>query len=367
MNISTNVHEPTVVDNISFWADYAVTVSNCCTLIANQLNRPGGSTLTNIMSSLPCDARFMKWDNTSQVWVTTIYSTNSGWANGAFTLDPGEGAFLCPCSRAVFNLTFTGTVPNPVLPVAMVPGNWYLLSRQIPAPGTFDDITGLPPVPNTVVVTYSTCSGYTTRIFDQDDLVWYPSVPTTAVGTAMWVRLPSTGGSTPPPWPDVACPTNCLAPPSGISAWWPFDEASGPSPMTSPSSTTRAPTLWAARLPHLAWSAMRSSSVVAVMRLSASPIIPRSTSPAPAPVAPTLNPSPLKPGSRRIPTGASLMPAGKEGRTGLHSHPRLGRLAFHLSDGTTSDTVTAPSPDLADSQWHFIAVTVARCGPGGMW
>ncbi len=191
---------------------YTVTVSNCCTLIANQLNHPGGNTLANIMASLPCDARFMKWDNASQTWVTTIYSTASGWANGAITLDPGEGAFLCPCPPCTngFTLTFTGTVPTPNLPVTMLPGYWYLLSRQIPSPGTYDNITGLAPVPYALAVTYTTCLGYTAHIFDDIDLVWYASDPTTAIGTAMWVHLPGSGGTTPPARPDIACPTNSV-------------------------------------------------------------------------------------------------------------------------------------------------------------
>ena len=39
-------------------------------------------------------------------------STASGWANGAITLEPGEGAFLCPCCSNGFTVTFTGC-PHP--------------------------------------------------------------------------------------------------------------------------------------------------------------------------------------------------------------------------------------------------------------
>ena len=41
-----------------------------------------------------------------------------------------------------------------------------------------------------------------------------------------------------------------------------------------------------------------------------------------------------------------------------------GKLGFQIGDGTYGNYI-APTPDLRDGQWHFIAVTVARCGPNG--
>ena len=189
---------------------YSVTVSNCCTLIANQFNKPGGNTLRNVIPSLPCAARFMKWDNTNQVWLTNSYMPGCGWADSMMTLNPGEGAFLCPCCTNVFTITFSGSVPTPSLPVSMTAGYWYLLSRQYPGPGTFDNITGLAPGSNDVAVTYTPCLGYSAHVFDGFDWVWTPTDPTTAVGTAMWVHLGGGGGTTPPPAPEFPCPTNCL-------------------------------------------------------------------------------------------------------------------------------------------------------------
>src|SRR6185436_1182548 len=41
-----------------------------------------------------------------------------------------------------------------------------------------------------------------------------------------------------------------------------------------------------------------------------------------------------------------------------------GRLAFQMADGTFQNYLSS-SPDLRDGRWHFIAVTVARCGANG--
>ncbi len=188
---------------------YVIHISNCCTLIANQLDKPGGNTLGNLMPSLPVDCRFMKWDNTNQVWRTNTYSTTCGWADVAMTLSPGEGAFLCPCTPTNFFLTFTGTFPSANLPVTLLPGQWYLLSRQSPLIGTYDTIVGLIPVGATMAFTY-TCLGYSAYTFDPDDLVWYPNDFTVPVGTALWIHTPGGGGTTPPPLPVFPCPTNCI-------------------------------------------------------------------------------------------------------------------------------------------------------------
>jgi hypothetical protein len=42
-----------------------------------------------------------------------------------------------------------------------------------------------------------------------------------------------------------------------------------------------------------------------------------------------------------------------------------GKLGFQIADGAGYGNYIAPAPDLRDGQWHFIAVTVARCGTNG--
>jgi len=48
------------------------------------------------MPTLPCDARFMKYDNASGTWIGSTYSTVSGWANGSITLDPAKARSCAP-------------------------------------------------------------------------------------------------------------------------------------------------------------------------------------------------------------------------------------------------------------------------------
>ena len=125
----------------------------------------------------------MKWDNTNQVWLTNTYSTTCGWANGTMTLNPGEGAFLCACCSEGFYLTFTGTPHVPVLPVTLLPGQWYLLSRRTNDIGTYTNITGLAPDDGTTAYMYSD----THCIYNESDtfvlgIGWIPSDPTTDHG-----------------------------------------------------------------------------------------------------------------------------------------------------------------------------------------
>jgi uncharacterized repeat protein (TIGR03803 family) len=190
---------------------YTVLISNCCTLLANQLNCPGGNTLTNIMPSLPCDVSLFKWDNGSQSWSTNTYSTVSGWDDSAMTLNPGEGAYLCSSCTTSFVVTFTGAVPTPVLPVPILPGHRYLVSRQYPGPGSYEDIVGSPPTGGEWAYAYEDCV-HQIFSFDPDELTWYPNDPTTAIGEAIWILPPGTSGLPPIP---------ILTPPSvsALSYW----------------------------------------------------------------------------------------------------------------------------------------------------
>jgi uncharacterized repeat protein (TIGR03803 family) len=186
---------------------YTITISNCCSLIANQLDKPGGNTLSNIMPTLPCDAVFEKYDNASSNWITTTYSTATGWSNGAITLDPGEGAFLCPCCSNDFTVTLTG-YPHPDGTNSF----FGLVSRLTNAPGTYQTITKQAPQDGDTVWQWH-CSGYTAYIFSAG--AWYDNYtgdpmpdPIAGVGEAIWIYPP---GSEPPVRPQVPCSTNCVS------------------------------------------------------------------------------------------------------------------------------------------------------------
>jgi autotransporter-associated beta strand protein len=350
--------------------NYTITIQGCCTLIANQLNHPGGNTLPNIIPSMPCDARFFKWDNTNQVWRTNTYSTICGWADGTMTLNPGEGAFLCPCCTSNFSLTFTGTAPTPQLPVSMVPGNWYLLSRQVPGPGTYDNITGSAPVPDVEAVTYTPCLGYTAHIFDPLDLVWHPSDPTTEVGTAMWVHLPGGGGTIPPQSPNFPCPTNCcLPPPSGITAWWPFDEATGTVAndiafFNNQGAYMGGPTPAAGMVSN----ALCFDGINDFVLVADHPEINFAGSCTGGANVESFTIDAWIRANANVSYTEVLLDKRVNPNTtpqGYHLYLYQGHLGFQLGDGTSYFNHNSATPDLRDGQWHFIAVTVQRCSANG--
>jgi hypothetical protein len=193
-----------LVTVVNCLTNYTVTISKSCSLIADQLDCAGGNTLANIMPSLPCNARFMKWDNASQAWITTTYSPSRGWADGTITLKPGEGAFLCPCCTNAFSVTFTGCLPTPNLPVAMVSDHSYLLSRQYPGPGTYESIVGLVPEDFTSVYMWDGTNGqWQHQPFQYLGGTWDPREPIAAVGEAMMICPPE---ATLPVLPTTAFP-----------------------------------------------------------------------------------------------------------------------------------------------------------------
>jgi autotransporter-associated beta strand protein len=342
---------------------YTITVAGCCSLIANQLDKPGGNSLDNIMPSLPCDARFMKWDNTNQTWVMTTYSRLAGWGDGAITLNPGEGAYLCPCCNSNITITFTGVVPTPHLPITMVTGHSYLLSRQYPGAGTYDNITGLAPAGGEYAFLYENCV-FWAYYFDPDFQSWDPHDPTTAVGEAMWVLPPGSSGSL-PQVPSFPCPTNnCVPPPAGMTAWWPFDETTGSVAndlvgFNNQGTYMNGPTPAAGVVSNaLCFNGINDFVLV--------------------PDHPEINFGGTCPNTATSFTIDAWIKANATGpgnqtllekRVNVNTAPQgynmflhNGCLGFQLADGMTWFNHLSASPDLRDGQWHFIAVTVARCG-----
>lgn len=189
------------------YSSYTVAISNCCTLIANQFYKPCGNALDNIMPVLPVNCRFLKYNNSSGTWTTTTYSTRTGWADGSITLNPGEGAFLCPCCPTNFSLTFSGLT---YFDGSNQLSSMGLVSRMTNAPGTYETITKQNP-PDGAMVWKWNCGGYTAYTY-VEGVGWCDADgnpvpdPMAAVGQAMWAD--PTGGSGPPLPPEVECPTN---------------------------------------------------------------------------------------------------------------------------------------------------------------
>ena len=130
----------------AFADSYTITLSaNQCSLIANQLDAPGGNTIGNLLAppAITDGTILFKYSGGFSAYT---YSTDDGqWdPDPSVTLNPGEGAIIT--SPVATTITFTGTPHVPVLPVTLSGCTLRLLSGQTTnAPATFQDVTGLSP------------------------------------------------------------------------------------------------------------------------------------------------------------------------------------------------------------------------------
>jgi hypothetical protein len=62
-------------------------------LIANQINKPGGNTLSNLLSGLPDGTGAFKWDPIGNTYIHSTYRSGT-WHTTNFTFNPGEGLIL---------------------------------------------------------------------------------------------------------------------------------------------------------------------------------------------------------------------------------------------------------------------------------
>src|ERR1035441_7423654 len=140
-----------VLFTIGGFADsYTITLTaNQCSLIANQLDAPGGNTIGNLLAppAIANNTQLIKYNGGFSAYT---YSTDDGqWdPDPTVTLNPGEGAIIT--SPVATTITFTGTPHVPVLPLTLSDCRVYLLSCQTnTAPATFQDVTGLSPTNRT--------------------------------------------------------------------------------------------------------------------------------------------------------------------------------------------------------------------------
>jgi hypothetical protein len=164
--------------------------------IANQLNGTNNHINTILPGRTDGDT-LQKWNAVSQSYFSGDAYFNlgdpsaDGWYDSntfpsATTLNPGEGAVYQ--SQVATNIIFSGTQGVPNLPRPYQVG-YALVSRQIPGPGTFENIMGFAPVigaqfnrfnPMTQLLETNTFNG----------TVWTGGVPAANVGEAVFVFLP---------------------------------------------------------------------------------------------------------------------------------------------------------------------------------
>jgi hypothetical protein len=102
--------------------------------------------------------------------------------NGNATLNPGEGVFILSPSAAT--VTFVGEVRQGSLTNALPSGTIVQRSSIVPQGGLLSTDLKLTAQAGDLVHKYA--GGFTTFLFDPDDLVWTPSEPSFAVGEAFF-------------------------------------------------------------------------------------------------------------------------------------------------------------------------------------
>lgn len=214
---------------------YTLSIQSGFTLIANQLDQ-GGNTLNEVMPTVPNGCLLHKWNAATRAFYEAAAYNNGTWTPWNVTLGPGEGALLE--SPQAFLLTFTGTRRVPILPIPEAyQEGVYLLSHQIPEPGTFEDITGVTPC-GTVVLTRWVGGSQVAELYDAEVGGWPTgSSPVMSVGEAFFISKLE-------PCPDPLFRLLVSQPAKSVSCGtdWSFDLPSpvDPCPGADPSITVLA-------------------------------------------------------------------------------------------------------------------------------
>jgi hypothetical protein len=123
-------------------------------VIANHLSR-GNNSLAEVLPHVPSGSVVYQWNATNHAYrLSTFDPDNGGWDDPTLTLSPGQGVFLQNPSPTPFILTFVGETISPRLPLSLPYSTPALVARQIPAPATYEEITGLPPAEGTKLYRY---------------------------------------------------------------------------------------------------------------------------------------------------------------------------------------------------------------------
>jgi hypothetical protein len=169
--------------------------------IANQCDHPSGiNSLNNIFPNVPACSFVLKWNPQIQGFDPPAFFNGASW-NPNITLDPGEGAFFFNPGPAT-SIAISGNSHTPVLPTSLP--SVIMLSRQDPAPATFNDIVAVPAQEGDAIFRWDSASnpqGFSDPIEYFEDFGWYD--PNTGglvtivanVGESIFIRRVGGGGS----------------------------------------------------------------------------------------------------------------------------------------------------------------------------
>jgi hypothetical protein len=167
--------------------------ANQLTSIANQLNTTN-NTLGALIASPPPGSLFYKFTGT---WGASQFDPDdlTWYPNSLTTLNLGEGGFFQP--TAATTLTFVGEVAQGALTTPLGTQNQvHFMSSQVPQAGAITSDLKFPAEPGDQVFKFTGTWGASQ--FDPDDLTFYPTEPTFAVGEAFFIE--KNGGGTATAW-----------------------------------------------------------------------------------------------------------------------------------------------------------------------
>ena len=163
----------------------------------------------------------------------------------------------------------------------------------------------------------------------------------------------------------VQCP--CLIPPSGLSAWWPFDELAGPSANDIAGQLNNMGTHYGNPTPTtgMVGTALRFDGINDFVVVTNQTEINFIGSCANEAESFTID-AWIRADANGL-GGETLLDKRTHtdgGYWGYNFYLYNGRPALQIAIGGYLNYIST-TPDLRDGQWHFIAVTVARCGTNG--
>ncbi len=160
----------------------------------------------------------------------------------------------------------------------------------------------------------------------------------------------------------------CVPPPSGMSAWWTFDEAAGPTANDIAGTFNNLGTYHGSPTPTpgKVGNALCFNGISDYVQVSDQAEINFIGSCSNGAESFTID------AWIRANANGSGQQTVLDKRINVNTTPQgyelflyYGKLGFQIADGVGYGNYIAPTPDLRDGQWHFIAVTVARCGTNG--
>jgi len=180
---------------LSATSSYQVQLRPGWNVVANQLSR-GSNTLADVLPSVAPFSTFYRFESNPPGYTSSFFNPDLAAWEPNLPFNVGEGGFIRNPNPA-YSVTFVGEVITPHLPLSLPYDQAVLVARQIPAPATYEQITGLPPSEGTKLYRYdpmlqgdpTILSNWVVYSFSQGQ--WTPATPNVSVGEPVFIRVPT--------------------------------------------------------------------------------------------------------------------------------------------------------------------------------